>query len=187
MKPLAFLFALITALFSEPVTLPEITINGRAYQQVTITMADPATARISHSSGIARVAITDLDEPTRTALGFDPQKAAAQHAANREAQQEANRQAFISAAPNLKIRIISVTPSGIIGRCSLYDPTTKVCLWQGEAFLETYTTDMGYLDGSTHIFKAVRRGSHQFTTVMGATRTIARFLPASSKAAFSRP
>lgn len=53
------------------------TVQGRTYLQCRILKRDPDGVSFSHSHGVAKVLYTDLEEPLRTTLGFDPVKAEA--------------------------------------------------------------------------------------------------------------
>lgn len=53
-----------------------ILADGKTYSQVTFTKITPDAISITHAGGIARVPMEDLTEEARTALGYDPLKAA---------------------------------------------------------------------------------------------------------------
>lgn len=52
------------------------TLYGKTYQQCRILKREPDGVSFSHSRGMAKVLYADLAEPLRSALGYDPVKAA---------------------------------------------------------------------------------------------------------------
>lgn len=52
-------------------TAESLRVGSRTFTRCTITLDDPATARIVHADGIARIAAAELPENIRSAIGFD--------------------------------------------------------------------------------------------------------------------
>ncbi|MES2923720.1 MAG: hypothetical protein V4819_19350 [Verrucomicrobiota bacterium] len=78
MKTLALFFALITAAIAveESVKLPELTVGGKTYKAVTISLTTPCEAKIQHEDGSRLLDAVTLPEELRKRLGYDPEKAA---------------------------------------------------------------------------------------------------------------
>jgi hypothetical protein len=118
MKTLAFLFALITALYADPVTLQTLSIGSKTYEAATLSLETPQTVLIRHSAGTARVAAVALSLEIQKALGFDP--AAAEASRKKQAAKAAvaaaihKEAAAWEAAPEKKFEVFSNTPNGLI-------------------------------------------------------------------------
>lgn len=101
MKMLAFFFALmLSAAFSEDaIKLDAFTVGSREYQNVTIEKIDEVSARVIHSSGVARIPISQLSQDLQRRLGFDAAKAEAVIQQQKQAQAAAIEKAAIAAIP----------------------------------------------------------------------------------------
>jgi hypothetical protein len=81
--------------------VPQLVLeSGKTFSKVKFTKIEPDAVTISHAAGISRVPMEDLTEEARTALGYDPEKAAAarkmQQQQREQAQKEANATALLS-------------------------------------------------------------------------------------------
>lgn len=106
MKMLSLFFLLLVApLFADEQNawigkiIPQLVLTtGKIYEGAKITKLDGFSATITHSGGIARIPMESFTPEQQAALGFDPEKAAAERKSLAEAAAEAQADALTRAA-----------------------------------------------------------------------------------------
>ena len=101
--------------------IPEVkTLSGKIYRNVQVTKATPTDVSIVHEGGAARIQMTDLPEDLKAKLGYDPAKAEAHAAQEKDAIAKAAKNAASKAIVDrayLQIvegRVLQVVKGGIL-------------------------------------------------------------------------
>ena len=69
------------------------TINGREYKNATVSRVEPDGITVKFSGGLVKIPFSELSKELQDKYHYDPEKAAAAHAAEAAAIQQANQQA----------------------------------------------------------------------------------------------
>lgn len=198
---LVFLLATMSATFADPVVLPVLKIGSREYVSVSIEKDGEVMAKVTHEAGVSRVRMLDLPKDVREKLGVDEaaEKSVQAQEDNQEKRQRqiaaraAAREQMLAATPlrlNTKkqktppvgvIRITEIQPGGLVGKYGYRDPMLPFRLYSladygpGEIFVITRMDRGKFVDGETYPVEIVKVGTHTFTTVLGASRTIPKW------------
>lgn len=167
---------------AEPVEVETLTIDKREYHSCRVTLDDPATVKVMHRDGIARIDAAELPAEVLERLDYDPAAAdeiraaeAAKEAAAAEARRKERhiRQAMDMLKEGsvvLKIDVISITDDGLLGDAQA--PKNGRFRSIGTIFVETRTDGVNYLNDRVYAFRARRSNTITYTTVLGAERTV---------------
>lgn len=194
MKTFPLLFSLSHAVFAlEPVSLPSLTIGSKTYESATLTREGELGVKISHASGIARAQLADLAPEVREKLGVDPARQAAaeqkqtetQRIAGLRAERERERARMIGTkeAKELEFIINELQPGGVVGGPGRRTEFHAGVAYSGithsapsSMFIQTKMDKGRFFDGKRTKFTIVRDGTHTYTTVLGASRTIPKWV-----------
>ncbi len=200
---LALLVASTVGFCELPETL---NVEGTVYTSVSFQRKDPERVYFLHETGTASVEIRRLSKDLQLSLAYDEAAAKLfreeqarknlESAAAREAAEarlaasiarERNKQEILSAAIALRGTVAQALDEGALVDCwresytfnagSYLNPRTAVGYrgdFEGRAFVRGLTD---VVDGQSVQIKAARMGDNfRYTTVMGATKTVAQFL-----------
>lgn len=178
-------------------TIPQLVLeSGKTYKTVTIVKIEADAISITHSAGMARIPMEDLQQSSRDALGYDPEKAVesrqrflAQKASADRANDAriAAEKAELAAKEAAKdwynssreyyVRVTQVLDDGILGYVSPYEipPSSRIYLYP--SFVEIPTSEHDLYDGWYGIIRAVQvTGTYSYKTVLGAKKTVAKYI-----------
>lgn len=169
---LAFFFALILRVLAadpEPVKLPELKVGEKTYTGVTLTLGAPNEAKIQHQDGTRFLNPMLLPEELRQKIGYDPEQAAVAAVYQAKvAVDEARKQKlaeWLADSKEITVEVMSVTGTGLL------------CKWGSEiVFVETTTFEVGYLSDRLYKFRVCESGVYDYTTVLGASKTVRNLL-----------
>jgi hypothetical protein len=194
MKTLPIFLCLSQFLFAkEPVSLPSLTVGAKTYESPTITREGELGVKIFHASGVTRAQLADLSPDVRDKLGVDPAQQAAAEQKQAEAQRIAGLQAERAQAKARMIangeardgvfRVNNIHEDGIVGifGSKMISHQGKFVIVQdgkvkGDVFIHTKIKKGKFVDNEIYPFTIIRNGTHTFTTVLGASRTIPKWL-----------
>ena len=175
-------------------------VDGTAYHDAVLSSSDPASITIRHRGGVARVDLANITEADRTKFGahYDEQQAGRYKAEEAEAtrladqaqQNEATMARFDALALSFVGKISQVISGGVLMEARGYeDDKEKKAIINGEemkvatihggsfhyecAFVVGVEDNL--VDGDQWKGRVWPAGRYQYTTVMGATRTVPRF------------
>ncbi len=214
---------LVGAQTSTPVNLgtqTNLVINGVVYKNARIQKRNAAEITIFHSTGVATVPMEQLSDEMRKDLGYDPklaeqyrqQEAARleavrldnqlrqerrqqQQLAEAEAEREqALREELVKNAKPVNGKITQVVSDGLLVERTIVFPTGD--MEYRTLLLVGHPNQDSFVDGNYVACNAALQGKYTFVTVMGAPRTVERWVyvseyqsppPKSNTDAFGRP
>ena len=181
MRPILFLLLTALATAAAPVEVPALELDGRTYETCSITLSDPATARVQHAAGIANLPAEKLPAAILAQLAYDP--AAAEQERQRKAR-DAQEQGIAESMKMLrkgaflvKVNIFHVAPDGLIGNAYVYDLETRKLKARLDAFIECPTAGTDYAEGLAFEFEARQLGTYKYTNTIDRDRTIPKYVP----------
>lgn len=204
MKKIAFLIisALTHSATATPVILPSLKIGNKEYLSASVEKDTEAIAKVVHETGVARVRILDLPKDVQERLGIDEAAGtsiqakegalvAAQRALAARAAAKARMLQNIAAEAKISvkhlsmavIRVKEIQAEGVVAVAGVRMPDgdRKLICFQkyadgdGDIFVRTKLTPGKFVDGGTYPMIVIKDGTHTFTTVLGASRTIPKY------------
>lgn len=123
MKACALLsLALTVAGQASEIVVPSLEVNGKTYNQATVTYTTGATAKITHEAGSTNIPITRLPDEIKGQLGItdavilkEKQRAAeAQASAEEKNKQAAERKKELAQATEIRVEVAAQHPEGLL-------------------------------------------------------------------------
>lgn len=160
------------------------TISGKEYKGVTVTRVEPDGLVVTTADGVERIPFADLGADLRLKFGYNAAIAAAATAKEKQALAESQDPALLErrkqaenlalmrklACPNCSFKITQITDEGML----VYGPVGADGRWK-DCFIYGKTS-FDVADGNSYEGVTVYPcGRFQFTTVMGAARTLQAF------------
>ena len=182
-----------------------LTVDGITYSNVTFGTVSPASVSIHHSTGLATIPLAKLPAELQQRFGYDPQRAAqyrqaeqvqrqklaVQEAAVRQAKRTAQAAEDIAklnaeicaGSPSFSAEIVQVFTEGLLVRIVAGE------LKKGDGWASSFTGDplpervlIGHpkhdklAEGNYVQCRAYRDGVFRYTTVLGASRSVERWV-----------
>lgn len=200
-------FALIfTALIAEDTkkpnewegkTIPQLVLeSGKTYSSATITKIEPDAITITHSAGMARIPMEDLQQSSRDALGYDAKKAAESrqaHIAKTIATDRANdsriaaekaeiaakkaAESWYKSSRRYYVKITQVLADGILAYVKDFPFTDGATIRYDIVFMQLPTSDYSLYDGWYGTMWAVETNdTYSYTDISGARRTLKKYI-----------
>jgi|GEM_PF-6997853 len=180
----------------------DLTLGGVVYKSAAVTQENAAYVKVTHSSGIARIKISELEEEWKHKFGFDA--AASEEFLGREAEAKGQRQALEKkkAAEDAVMKkhylaygkanqvfdggilgditfnkILVLEPGQMIPKGTKFEHKGKTHVvteeWSCLSRIEDVKDQM--VDGKEWTGSVWPNGTYQYTAVSGAIRTVPRY------------
>jgi len=195
--PSLLLILTLSALHADPLKLEKLTLkNGREYQKVIVTEKRTDGISISHESGTARVnfELLPADVAENLGGGFAPEDPKVRQAKIDAEKSQVQRQVDIGNSHECLVKVVQVTDEGSLCNILFLSDTIlsggkfKSVLRDPKYSKFSVTPSLvlglkGVTDGQTLSVRLVGRGTHKYTTVIGAGATVKKYeqLPMSIK------
>lgn len=180
MKTLFTWLACAAVALADPIKFPKLKVNGKEYTNVVVTAVEADGIKITHAAGISRIPFEQLDEEVKKIFGVDEEllrsireRAAAEKAGRAQAAKIDKAASKISEAL-LKSRIcitgnvLSVGAKGL-----LLTDVTYNGKWSDQNVI--VKGKYNSVDGDRVMVNCWPVGNMQYTSVLGAERTVRAF------------